>query len=72
MRFISYKERKKHGCWFCEDMVKDFEGGHDRCGCPHACCPYHKELAQYGSYEGYIEATGGLANIYDRFLAGSR
>lgn len=69
MRTITYKERKN---WFCGDMVKQKEGEKFRCYCTHEGCPYHKELAEYGSYEDYIEATGGVTNIYDRFLAGSR
>lgn len=72
MRTITYEERKKHGCWFCGDMVKKLLNGWDRCFCPHESCPYHKELAEYDSYEDYIEATGGVTNIYDQYLAGSR
>ena len=59
MRAITYTERNKHGCWFCNDMVKEKEGKDIRCFCPHENCPYHKELDAFDSYEEYMEKAMG-------------
>lgn len=57
MRTITYKERSKHGCWVCHDMVKRKEGETFRCLCPYESCPYCKELDEFDSYEDFMKAN---------------
>lgn len=59
MRYVTFRERDKHGCWVCDDMYKEKEGEKFRCICPHDTCPYRKELDAFDSYEEYMDKAMG-------------
>ena len=53
-RILSNEELLQCGCVYCEDAAWLTDSGRPRC--QHRNCPYKKELSQYGSYDGYLEA----------------
>ena len=56
MRHLKPNEKRKRGCMFCADMVKDGR----RHSCPYAECPYH-ELDGFDSYSQYLKQKGILS-----------
>ena len=55
MRVVSFREKKKRGCWYCTDAQKTKDHGCIRTGCPHDVCPYHV-LDKYDTYEEFLES----------------
>lgn len=58
VRVVSSAEKKKRGCMYCVDNVREenSRGIHVGRYCPHDKCPY-SELDKYDDYEEYMKAT---------------